>query len=176
MRPEKASMMAQVGELLDSGGHGYLLTTRYQGLTVEQLTSLRAQLDKIQAELHVVKNTLLTRAARDRGLDALVPLVTGPTAVVVGRGDVSAAAKLIREFAQAARLPALTGGVLGRDVLSARDAEMLADLPPKPVLYARLLGVLQAPMSGLVGVLAASLRGLVNVLNAYQEKKAPAEG
>jgi len=173
MRPEKASMMAHVGELVDR--NSYLLTAHYRGLTVEQLTALRRQLAKVQAELHVIKNTLLERAARERGLGRLSSVVSGPTAVVVGTGDAAAAAKAIREFAQAAQLPQLTGGLLGRDVLSARDAEALADLPPKPVLYAQLLGVLQAPMAGLAGVLAASLRSLVNVLNAYREKRAPAE-
>lgn len=92
------------------------------------------------------------------------------TAMIYGKGDCSAVAKLISEFGKNCAVVQPKGGYLDGAVLGAAEIAALADLPAKPVLQAMLLGVLQAPSRNLVTVLNAKASSIVNVINAYKDK------
>ena len=102
------------------------------------------------------------------GLDAVD--LTQSTAIVYGKGDCSAVAKIINEFGKKNDKVAAKGGYMDSSVLAAVDVAALADLPTKPVLQAMLLGVMQAPARNLVTVLNAKAATIVNVINAYKDK------
>ena len=149
----------------------FVLLTDYQGMKVEQFTELRRQLRGVGAELHVVKNRYFRQVTAERGWQGLEQNLTGFTAVVTGRRDVTETAKVLIRFKTEAKVPAIKAGMLGATYLTAASIAELAELPAKEVLQAQVVGTLAAPMSRLVGVMTQKLASLVYVLRAIEDKK-----
>jgi large subunit ribosomal protein L10 len=173
-KQEKAEIVQQIQEKAAKSQIGILAD--FKGLKVEDMTRLRRQLQEAGGELKVVKNTLLTRAAA--GESPMAPLIsqfTGPNALTLGYGDPVALTKVLIKFAQERPLLQIKAGVLGGQMLSAKDLEALSKLPAKEVLLAQLLGVLQGVPTALVMVLSGVIRNLLNVLVALRDKKAESE-
>lgn len=144
----------------------------YQGLTANVFNEFRGKLAAMNAECHVVKNTLVKKAAAKLGLTGLAnAALDHDTALVSGVCDAVALAKTVREFAKGKNNVAIKYGVLDGALLSAADVDALADLPSREVLLAQLLGLLQAPGSQLVRVLNAKIASVVYVLDAIRKKK-----
>ncbi|WP_417632091.1 50S ribosomal protein L10 [Enterococcus faecalis] len=118
----------------------------YRGLTVEEVTNLRKQLREAGVEMKVIKNSILSRAAKKVGLDGLDEVFTGPTAVAFSNDDVVAPAKIIDEFAKDAKALEIKGGVIEGKVSSVEQITALAKLPNREGLLSMLLSVLQAPV------------------------------
>ncbi len=142
----------------------------YRGLNVAEITNLRRRIREAGADFHVTKNTLLRIAADAAGIVGLDPLLVGPTAVAYGAGDEVAMAKLLTEYSKASRSFSIKGGLLEKKYITAAQISELATLPAREVLIGRVVGGMQAPISGLVGVLNGILSGLVYVLNARTEQ------
>jgi len=166
-----------VGELQERIGRSqFNILADFTGLKVEEMTRLRRQVREVDAELRVVKNTLLTRAAgSDTPMASLGSQFVGPNAVTFGYGDPVALAKVLIKFAQEKPKFKLKAGVLSGQVLTAKDVDALSKLPDREVLLAQFLGVLQGVPTALVTVLAGVIRNLLNVLVAYKDKKAESE-
>ena len=145
----------------------------YRGLTVEQDTELRNALRKAGVEYKVVKNTLTRFAAKENGLEGLDTYLNGPTAMA-SSADAVAPAKVLSEFAKKYDKLEIKVGVVEGKVIDVNGVKALAELPPREVLIARVLGGFNAPLSGLVNVLNGNIRGLVVALNAIAEQKANA--
>jgi len=129
------------------------------------MTELRQTLAKANIEYRVVKNTLLYRAADSAGRLELMTVVEGPVALAFGYDDVANVAKVLSQYAKSAVSPMkIRGGLLGDRVLMAEEVSGLAALPSREALVARLIGQLQAPVSGLHNALQSPLRALVYVL------------
>lgn len=143
----------------------------YRGLTVEQDTDLRNQLRKAGVEYKVVKNTLTRLAAINNGLDALDPHLNGPTAMALSYTDPVAPAKILAEYAKKNEKFQLKAGVIEGRVIDVNGVKALAELPPREVLIARVLGGFNAPITGFVNVLNGNIRGLVIALNAIAKKQ-----
>src|SRR6202011_4628153 len=107
------------------------------------------------SEYKIYKNTLTRFAARDLGLDDLVPLLVGPTAIAFVEGDAVVVAKTLRDYARTNTHLVVKGGVLGTKIMTAADTAALADLPPRDVVLARLAGAFAAPMQQFASLLAA---------------------
>ena len=172
---EKDKIVQEIREKVARSQIGIL--SDFKGLKVEELTRLRRQLQEAKAELKVVKNTLLRRAAAgDSAINPLMSQFIGPNALTLGYADPVALAKIMTKFAQEMPQLALKGAVLGGQFLSAGDLEALSKLPSREVLLARFLGLLQGMPTALVTVLTGVIRHLLNVLVAYRDKKAESEG
>ena len=145
-----------------------LIVADYRGLTMTQIDGLRGELLKHGARFAVVKNTLTRRAAEAAGVDALLALLEGPSAIAFLEvdGDPVAVAKALGTAARTTRVLAVRGGVLEGKPISAADVESLAALPPVEVLRAQLVGAVAAPLATVVGLFNAPLRDLVGVLDA----------
>jgi len=151
-----------------------LIFADYRGLTVEQDTELRRALRKAGVEYKVVKNTLTKLAAKENGYDELEPFLNSPTAMALSNTDVVAPAKVLSEYAKKFDKLELKVGIVEGKIIDLDGIKAIADLPPREVLIARVLGGFNAPLSGFVNVLNANIRGLVVALNAIAEKKAEA--
>lgn len=162
--PEKAQQIEEISELLRSSV--LTLLTDYRGLSVSDMQGLRAQLREKDARLKVVKNTLTRIAAQRIGLDAVTPLLEGPTAIVCTAADPVATAKVVTDFARTSRILMVKGAILEGKLLPPAEVEWLATLPPREELLARVVGGLQAPLYGLVSVLSGPIRALAYVLQA----------
>ena len=117
----------------------------YRGLTVEEVTNLRKQLRDAGVEMKVIKNSILSRAAKS-WFRRLREVFTGPTAVAFSNDDVVAPAKIIDEFAKDAKALEIKGGVIEGKVSSVEQITALAKLPNREGLLSMLLSVLQAPV------------------------------
>ena len=144
----------------------------YRGISVEQDTELRNALRKAGVEYRVIKNTLSRLAFKEIGVEGLDEYLVGPTAFAMSTTDVVAPAKVMAEFAKKYEKLEIKAGVVEGKAIDAKGVAALADLPSKEVLVARVLGSLNAPITGFVNVLNGNLRGLVCALNAIHEKKA----
>ena len=164
MRPEKSTIVADVQAKLKNSP--FLLIADYSGMQVKHFEELRTRLSAVNAEIHVVKNSFIKRAARDLGLPELNGALAGQTAMVTGESDICAAAKVLKTFVAEFTKPPVKAGILDNAILSADQVQALADLPSKEVLQATLLGVLLAPATKLVRVLNEPGASLARVLKA----------
>ena len=170
MRAEKTQLVKDIGALLDASSHMFLVN--YQGLKVSDFRSLRDALAKVGAQCHVVPNPLLRKAAEQRKLPCLDGLpLTADNALITGGTDPVAVARVLRDFAKTHEKMKIRAGALSGVLLGSRQVLDLADLPPKEILQAQLVGVLAAPLRNLVSVLNAKVASIVYVLQACIDKK-----
>ncbi len=167
IRPEKQAMYDEVRE--QAAGALFMLLADYKGMTMPETDAFKKQLREADAQVKVVKNRMLNRVRREMGVEA--GEVTGPTAMIVGSGDVVAVAKILKKFSTETEKPVVKGGLLEGAVLSPDDVVQLARLPGKQELQGKLVGTLAAPMTQLVGVMTQKVSSLLYVLNAVREKK-----
>ena len=172
MRPEKEAIMREITERLQEADHAFLV--RYGGLKVPELNELRQTVAPMGARALVAKNTMLGKAAQQLGWEDLSAFLTGPTAVVSGKGDVSELAKALVRFVKAHDKAAVKGACLDGQVLSPEDVDALATLPSRETMLAMMVGTVAAPMTQLVGVFNQKLLSLLYVLKAVEEKKSQA--
>jgi large subunit ribosomal protein L10 len=145
----------------------------FRGMNVGKATSLRNELRNASVEYKVFKNTLLDLAAKGTEIECISPFLAGPTAIAITYDDPVGAAKVLTKFAKDPQGKfVLKAGVLSGKLLDVKQIQALADLPPREVLIAKLLGSMQAPASNFVGVLAALPGSLVRALEAIRAKKA----
>ncbi|NLF21971.1 MAG: 50S ribosomal protein L10 [Lentisphaerae bacterium] len=172
MRPEKIAIMQEITDRLRDADSAFLMG--YGGLTVTELYELRQALQPVGGRALVAKNTMLGKAAEQLGWEDLSALLTGPTAVVTGKGDASELAKVLVKFVKAHDKAAVKGGCLDGRVLQAADVDALSTLPPREVMLSMLVGTVAAPMTQLVGVFNQKLLSLLYVLKAVEAKKSQA--
>ncbi len=153
-----------------------VLVTEYRGLSVKQLQDLRRELRSANCELLVAKNTLMERALTQLGMPAPDALFKGPTAVTFCYQDLAAPAKALAKCSKDTKILVVKGGLIGKSVFGEQGVQQLGELPGRDQLISQVVGVMQAPLSGLVNVLAGTLRGLVNVLNARSEQLEKQQG
>lgn len=169
MRPEKESIIEEIRGKMD--GSTFVILADFTGLTVAKTDLLRQRLIKADAKVQVVKNRIFGHIAKDKGLGAMRDHLTGPSAMVYGKGDVSQAAKILKDFIKENERPTIKVGALEGVVLTAADVEQLASLPSRETLLSMVVGTIAAPMSQLVGVFQQKVSSLLYVLNAAAEKK-----
>jgi large subunit ribosomal protein L10 len=146
------------------------LVSEYKGMTAAEATELRRRLRAVRGELRVAKNTLVRRAIKDTPFAPLEEKLGGPVGVILSFEDPVAVAKTITSFKDAGDKLKVRAGVLGGRPISLEDVRALATLPPKEVLMAQLLGLLQAPGSQLVRLLNEPGSALARVIDAIGKK------
>ena len=157
---------AAVAELASQFASAGVVLTEYRGLTVAQLAELRRVL-RGNATFTVVKNTLAKIAVTRAGLDQLTPMLTGPSGIV--SGNITEAAKGLRDFAKANPLLVIKGGVLDGKTLTPVEVIRLADIESRDVLYARLAGAMNATRAA--GVFSALPVQMARLIRALEEMK-----
>jgi large subunit ribosomal protein L10 len=169
MRLEKKSIVDEITAAV--GDADYALMVDYVGMSVQAFAGLRSELRENDSSVMVAKNSFMARATKDLGLPNLDDILSGPTAVVTGCGDITQVAKILAKQAKAIETFSVKGGVMGGSRLTAADVGELASIPPREVMLARMVGTVAAPMSALVGVMQQKLSTLVYVLKAVEDKK-----
>jgi large subunit ribosomal protein L10 len=152
-RPAKVAVVDEVRERLSSADAALL--TEYRGLNVGDISRLRQSVIAAGGSYKIYKNTLVRLAVREIGLEDLVPLLEGPTAIAFVDGDAALVAKALRDFARGNPSLVIKGGVLGNRLLTGADAGALAELPSRDELLSRIAGALAAPMQQFASLLQA---------------------
>ena len=168
-RPEKVASVEEA--LRHFSSSSAVFVAQYRGLSVPVMSRLRREVGTAGGECKVFKNTLAARAARSAGMEAIEPLLVGPTALTFVTGDIAAVAKALREFARTNPLLVLTGGVIGNSALNAADVIALAELPSREVLLAQVAGAFQAPMVKTAGLLQALPRNMAYGIKALIDQR-----
>lgn len=169
VRSEKESVVAEVKTKI--GESDAVIVTEYRGLSVTALASLRRELRKSGCEYRVYKNTLARFAAREAGIEGLDTLLVGPTALAFVKGDVAAVAKSLKEYARTNPLLVIRGGAVAGKAVSAKDVDVLAELPSREVMLSQFAGMLQAPLVKTAGLLQALPRNMAYGLKALVDQK-----
>jgi large subunit ribosomal protein L10 len=166
LRRDKERIVSELTERLKDAES--LLVADYRGLTMPEIDDLRTKLLDTGARFSVVKNTLTRRAAEEAGVNELLELIDGPTAIafIDAEGDPAAAAKVLNDAARARNVLVIRGGLLEGKTLTDAEVTQLATLPPVDVLRAQVAGAVAAPLTTIVALFTAPLRDLVNVLDA----------
>ena len=141
-----------------------VLLAEYRGLTVQQLSDLRKQLKAVSAEYKIVKNRLARLAIASSELSGLTAALTGPTGMVLAKGDPVSVAKTLQTFTRTNQALVLKVGVVDGQMLEPAGLKALADLPSREALRAQIVGAITGPLTQLVSLLQAPQRELVYVL------------
>lgn len=149
---DKKAVVAEISAQLANAQT--LVVAEYHGIEVGDLTRLRAQARSAGVYLRVLKNTLVRRAVADTPFAGLADQMVGPLIYSLS-ADPVAAAKVLHDFGKTNEKLVLKAGVYGGKVFDTAGVKALASIPSREELLAKLLGVMQAPVSGFVGAVAA---------------------
>ena len=167
-KQRKAELVAQyVEQLKQSQG---IILADYRGLGVGDMSKIRNAMRPIGAKFQVIKNRLMALALKEAGMSLPEEWLIGPTAVGFCYDEVPPVAKTLKDAAKDLETLRIKGGLVGPAEISMEQVFTIADLPPREVLLAQVLGTINAPASQVVGVVASSIRQVMNVLQAYVDK------
>lgn len=147
-----------------------VVMSEYRGTTVKDIDAFRKALTKENVQSKVYKLTLIKKAFEASGIDATTLDYKAPVILSVSKEDEVAPARIIKNISKDVKTIGILSGVLDGKFADQQQMLALADLPSKDELRAKLVGTINAPVSGFVNVLAGNIRGLINVLNAVAQK------
>ena len=147
------------------------VVTEYRGLSVEEITKLRRALQKENSDYMVTKNTLAKVASKGTQFEVLEEVLKGPVAIAFGFADEVAPAKVLKKFIKEAKKGQIIAAAMDGKLLNAKETEVLADLPSKEELYAKMLGCINSPATGIAGAVNAVMSGLVRAMDQVAKQK-----
>jgi large subunit ribosomal protein L10 len=148
-----------------------VVAAEYRGITVSQMTDLRAKARAQGVYMRVVKNTLARKAVAGTSFEAIGSHLKGPLVLAFSKDDPGAAARVVKDFAKANDKLVATLVSLGGPVLSGKDLDKVAALPTREQALSQLLGVLKAPIEKFVRTVAAPHTKLVRTIAAVRDQK-----
>lgn len=167
-RSEKEAAVAEIKENIENNSIAIL--TKYQGITVAEVTDLRTKLREQNVTYKVYKNTLAKRALDDLGYSDATAYMEGPTAWAFSTDPV-APAKALKEFGKSVKVIEMQGGILDGAPVGPEKLAQLADLPTHEQLLAQVVGTIAMPLRKFVGTLNAVPRDFVNVVDQIKKQK-----
>ena len=144
LEQKKAAVVA-LTEQLKSACAGVVVD--YKGISVADDTALRKELREAGGKYSVVKNSLLTFAVKETGLDGLEEVLAGTTAIATSEDDYAAAARILGKYAEGHENFKIKGGFMDGAVVDLATVESLAKLPSREVLLATVLNAFNAPIA-----------------------------
>ena len=168
-KEEKKALVEQYEKWLKESRAVFVLS--YQKMPMHIINAVRAEAKECNAEIHVIKNTLMDLALKNANLEDK-GFFDGSSVVGIALDDVPSLAKILNKATKDGDSFAFKGGYLDAKPINASEIITLAELPPMPVMRAQLLAMISAPASKLVRTITEPARGLAMVFKAYSEKVA----
>ncbi len=165
----KEDKISQMKEKVDKAQ--VAIVTEYKGLTVEEITKLRRALQKEGGDYMVTKNTLAKLAIKDTPYEVLAETFKGPIAIAFGFNDQVAPAKALSKFIKDTKKGEIIAAAMDGRLMSADEAKALANLPSKEEIYAKMLGCINSPASGIANSVNAVMSSLVRAVAAVRDQK-----
>ncbi|MGN1125672.1 MAG: 50S ribosomal protein L10 [Candidatus Gastranaerophilaceae bacterium] len=166
----KSEKITEIKEKIDKAQ--VAIVTEYRGFTVEEITKLRRAIQKDGGDYMVTKNTLAKIALKDTPYEVMAESLKGPVAIAFGFEDPVSPAKALAKFIKETKKGEIVCAVLDGKLLSATEAKALANLPSKEEIYAKMLGSINSPATGIVGAINAVMASLTRAVAAVRDKKA----
>lgn len=165
----KAEKISQMKEKIEKAK--VAIVTDYKGLSVEEITKLRRSIQKEDGDYMVTKNTLAKLAVKGTEYEVLTDVLTGPVAIAFGYEDQVAPAKALAKFMKEAKKGEFLAAAMDGKLLSASEAKALANLPSKQEIYAKMLGCINSPASGIANSINAVMSSLTRAVAAVRDQK-----
>ena len=166
---QKKAIVAEVAEVAANAYSA--IAAEYRGLTVEEMTQLRAEARNSGVYLRVVKNTLARRAVKDTEFECMTDGLTGPLVLAFSQEDPGAAARVIKDFTKAEDKLKVTLVSIGGQMLAASELETLAKMPTYDQAISMLMSVMQAPVQKLAQTMNEVPGKLVRTVAAVRDAK-----
>ncbi len=166
---DKKALVKEVAEI--AAVSQSVVAAEYRGITVTQMTELRARARAKGVYVRVVKNTLARKALVGTSFEAIGSLLKGPLVLAFSKDDPGAAARVVKDFAKTNDKLVATLVSLGGQVLPGSDLEKVAALPTREQALSIFLGVLKAPIEKFVRTVAAPTTKLVRTVAAVRDAK-----
>ena len=147
------------------------IVTEYKGYSVEEITNLRRALQKEDGDYMVTKNTLAKLAIKGTPYEVLAETLKGPIAIAFGFEDQVAPAKALSKFIKDTKKGEIIAAAMDGRLMSAAEAKALATLPSKEEIYAKMLGCVNSPATGIVGSINAVMASLTRAVAAVRDQK-----
>lgn len=147
------------------------VVSEYTGLSVEEITKLRRELQKEGGDYMVTKNTLAKIAIKGTPYEVLAETLKGPIAIAFGFTDQVAPAKVLSKFIKDTKKGEIIAAAMDGQLMSAEEAKALANLPSREELYAKMLGCINSPASGIANSVNAVMSSLVRAVAAVRDQK-----
>ena len=147
------------------------IVTEYKGYSVEEITNLRRALQKEGGDYMVTKNTLAKLAIKDTPYEVLTETLKGPIAIAFGFEDQVAPAKALSKFIKDTKKGEIIAAAMDGKLMSADEAKALATIPSKEEIYAKMLGCVNSPATGIVGSINAVMASLTRAVAAVRDQK-----
>ena len=147
------------------------VVSEYTGLSVEEITKLRRELQKEGGDYMVTKNTLAKIAIKGTPYEVLAENLKGPIAIAFGFTDQVAPAKVLSKFIKDTKKGEIIAAAMDGQLMSAEEAKALANLPSREELYAKMLGCINSPASGIANSVNAVMSSLVRAVAAVRDQK-----
>ncbi|MBO4441916.1 50S ribosomal protein L10 [bacterium] len=167
-RSKKQQIIEEIRDVLSKASSCVVIS--YDGVNMETFTPFRKDCANENVKLLVVKNTLAKIAVKGTDYEGISPFLTGMTALVISLGDQVCGAKIVKKVAKKNESIVVKCGVLDGKTLTAKEVEVLADLPSKEELQAKLLATMLAVPQNFVRLLNAVPETFVRLLGAYRDK------
>jgi len=166
---EKENQIALLAERLSRAGS--VIITDHTGINVNDMTGLRRDLRKSKAEMKIAKNTLLRIAADKSGIGEIKKHLAGPTSMIFGFDDPAVPARIVFEFQKKNKVPEVKGFILDGKLLGEGDFKKFAQLPPRDVVLAALVGAMNGPVTNFVLTLNGIIRNFIGLVDALAETR-----
>ena len=166
---DKKAIVAEIAEVASHAVSA--VAAEYRGLTVEKMTTLRAQAKKADVYMRVVRNTLAHRALENTNFSCMQEILAGPLVLAFSQQDPGAAARLMRDFAKDNDKLVIRALSVEGKLLSAGELDILANLPTRDQAMALFLSVLQAPVIQFARTLRETHAKLVRTFAAVRDQK-----
>lgn len=151
-----------------------IVLANYSGLTVEQMTKFRSQCRANAIECRVVKNRLAKIACDDAEMSVMKDYLKGPTAILFGMESQVEAAKILVDFVKDNEKMGIKGGLVDGQLLSPDQVVALSKVPSKEELYARMMGSMNSPLTGIAMCTNGVATGLARCIDGLAKQKAEA--
>lgn len=165
----KQDKVSQMKEKVDKAQ--VAIVTEYKGYSVEEITNLRRALQKEGGDYMVTKNTLAKLAIKGTPYEVLAETLKGPIAIAFGFEDQVAPAKALSKFIKDTKKGEILAAAMDGRLMSASEAKALATLPSKEEIYAKMLGCVNSPATGIVGSINAVMASLTRAVAAVRDQK-----
>jgi len=169
---DKKALVQEVSEIAAKAQS--VVAAEYRGITVSQMTELRARARGQGVYVRIVKNTLARKAIAGTSFESIGPKLKGPLVLAFSKDDPGAAARVVKDFAKTNDKLIATLVSIGGQVLPGKDLEKVASLPTRDQALSQLLGLLKAPIEKLVRTLAEPQAKLVRTIAAVRDLKTAA--
>jgi len=166
---DKKAIVAEVAQV--ANGALSVVAAEYRGMTVAQMTSLRAKARTTGVYLRVIRNTLARRALAGTEFECMQDSLLGPLVLAFAQEDPGSSARLMKDFAKDCEALKVTALSIGGKLLAPHELDLLAKMPTKPEAIARLMSVMQAPIAKFVRTLNEPHAKFVRTLAAVRDKK-----